>query len=124
MARNQKNFAYQLYVDDNGASWNVRGETGGAAAAVDGHAAFNATFPVFGRQSRRRHVRKIIYQDPTTLRTIDPIFYTAAAYAAVAPGDIVAVQVAGLATTVNYSAIEKVPERMPLAHASSNLPDS
>ncbi len=124
MARNQKNFAYQLYVDDNGDSWNVRGETGGAAAAVDGHAAFNAAHPVFGRQTRRRHVRKIIYQDSVTLRTVDPIFYTAAAYAAVAPGDIIAVQVTGLATTVIYAAIEKLPERLPLAHASSNLADT
>lgn len=124
MARNQKNFAYQLYIDDNGAEWNVHGETGGAAAAVDGHGARDITKPVFGRQSRRRHVRKIIYQDPVTFRTIDPIFYTAAAYAAVAPGDIVAVQVTGLATTVNYEAIEKVPERMPLGRASRNLADT
>lgn len=124
MARNQKNFKYFLYVDDNGDSWNVRGESGGAADAVDGHATFDATKPVWGAQSRRRHVRKIKYQDSTTLRTIDPIFYTAAAYAAVSPGDTLAVQVTGLATTVNYVAIEKIPERLSLAHASTNLADA
>jgi hypothetical protein len=124
MARNQKNFAYQLYIDDNGQEWNYHGETGGAATAVDGHATFDATKPVFGRQSRRRHPRKIVYQDSVTHRTVTPVFYTAAAYAAVAPGDIIAVQVAGLATTVNYAAIEKIPERMPLPRTSLNLADS
>jgi len=124
MARNQKNFKYQLYVDDNAASWNVRGEDGGALAAVDGHAAFNATFPVFGRQTRRRHVRYVEYQDPTTLLTVKGIVYTSAAFAAIAPGDIVAVQVAGLATTVNYTVSAKIAEKIPLAKASTNKADS
>lgn len=110
MARNQKNFRYFTYVDDSGASWNKRGEDGGAATAVDGHAGADPANPVW-EESRRNSVRKIRYQDPTTGRTIDPIFYTAAAYAAVALGDIVAVQVAGLATTVNYAAVQKIGER-------------
>lgn len=110
MPRNQKNFGYQTYVDDDGTSWNKRGETGGAAAAVDGHAAAVASQPVWEERPHNT-VRKIIYMDPTTGRTVKPIFYTAAAYSAVALGDIVAVQVAGLATTVNYTAIQKVPEK-------------
>lgn len=109
MARNQKNFRYFTYVDDGGVSWNKRGEDGGAAAAVDGHAAAVATQPVW-EEKRFNRVRKIRYMDATTGRTIDPIFYTAAAYAAVALGDIVAVQVAGLATTVNYTAVQKLGE--------------
>ena len=110
MARNQKNFKYFTYVDDGSVSWNKRGEDGGAAAAVDGHAAAVASQPVWEETPRNR-VRKIQYMDSTTGRSIFPIFYTAAAYAAVALGDIVAVQVAGLATTVNYAAVKKLPER-------------
>jgi hypothetical protein len=70
------------------------------------------------------HVRKIIYQDPVTFRTIDPIFYTAAAFTTVALGDIVAVQVAGLATTVNYTAVKKVPEKQPSRGSSRQLADT
>jgi len=110
MARNQKNFKYFTYVDDAGTSWNKRGEDGGAASAVDGHAAAVATQPVWEETSRNK-VRRIRYMDSTTGRTVVAIFYTAAAYAAVALGDIVAVQVAGLATTVNYAAVQKLGER-------------
>lgn len=110
MPRNQKNFRYFTYVDDGGTSWNKRGEDGGAATAVDGHAAAVASQPVWEETARNR-VRKIRYMDAATGRTIDPIFYTAAAYAAVALGDIVAVNVAGLATTVNYAAVQKMGER-------------
>lgn len=124
MARNQKNFKLQLYVDDNGTSWNVRGEDGGAAAAVDGHATADPTKATWWRMTRRQHVRYIVYQDPTTFRTIKPIFYTAAAFAAVALGDIVAVQVAGLATTVNYSAVKKIGEKQASRAVGRELPDS
>lgn len=122
MARNQKNFQNFLYVDDNGDSWNKRGEDGGAAAAVDGHAALDATKPFWEDHARMR-VRRIIYTDPTTGRTIDPIFYTPTAYNAVALGDTVAVQVSGLATTVNYAASKKVPEKQPSRRAARQLPD-
>jgi hypothetical protein len=123
MARNQKNFKLQLYVDDNGNDWNVRGEDGGAAAAVDGHGAADATKPTWWKMTRRQHVRYIVYQDPTTFRTIKPIFYTGAAFAAVALGDIVAVQVAGLATTVNYTAVKKISEKQASRAVGRELPD-
>lgn len=122
MARNQKNYQNFLYVDDNGVSWTKRGEDGGAAAAVDGHATGTGA-PTWIDSSRMR-VRKIIYQDPVTFRTVDPIFYTAAAFAAVALGDIIAVQVAGLATTVNYNAVKKVAEKQPSRGASRQLADT
>lgn len=123
MTRNQKNFQLFTYVDDNGTSWNKRGEDGGAAAAVDGHAVFNATQPPWEDHGRMK-VRRIIYTDSTTGRTVDPIFYTPTAFNAVALGDILAVDVAGLATTINYSASKKVPERQPSRRAALNqLPD-
>lgn len=118
----QKNFQLFTYVDDNAVSWNKRGEDGGPAAAVDGHAAFGA-HPNWGRETRRHSVRKIIYQDPTTFRTVTCIFYTAAAYAAVALGDIVAVSVEGEVAAVNYNAIKKIPERQPRAAGARQLAD-
>lgn len=121
MARNQKNMQNFLYVDDNGDSWTKRGEDGGAATAVDGHAA-GANDPVW-IDSARMKVRRIIYRDPATFRTVDPIFYTAAAFAAVALGDIIAVQVEGLATTVNYEAYKKVAEKQPSRGAARQLAD-
>lgn len=122
MARNQKNFQNFLYVDGNGVSWTKRGEDGGAAAAVDGHAAQTGA-PMWIDSSRMR-ARRIVYQDPTTFRTVTPIFYTQAAWEAVAFGDIVAVQVAGLATTVNYAAVDKIEEKQPRRGNARQLPDA
>lgn len=122
MARNQKNFQNFLYVDDNGVHWTKRGEDGGAGAAVDGHAAHDGS-PTWIDSARMR-VRRIIYQDPVTFRTVDPIFYTAAAFSAVALGDIVAVQVEGLATTVNYGAVKKVAEKQPSRGTARQLADT
>ena len=122
MARNQKNFDNFLYVDDNSVSWTKRGESGGAATAVDGHA--TGTGAPTWIDSSRMKVRRIIYQDATTFRTADPIFYTAAAFAAVDLGDIIAVQVEGLATTVNYTAVKKIAERQPSRGVSRKLADA
>jgi hypothetical protein len=122
MARNQKNFDNLLYVDDNGVSWTKRGEVGGDATAVDGHA--TGTGAPTWIYTARMKVRRIIYQDPTTFRTVSPIFYTAAAFAAVALGDILAVQVEGLATTVNYGATTKVAEKQPSRGVSRKLADT
>jgi hypothetical protein len=121
MARNQKNFQNFLYVDDNGVSWTKRGEDGGDGAAIDGHATGTGA-PTWIDSSRMR-ARRIVYQDPTTFRTVSPLIYTAAAFAAVALGDIVAVQVEGLATTVNYSAVKKIAEKQPGRGAARQLAD-
>jgi len=113
MARNQKNFTLFHYVDDLGGDWNKRGEDGGAAAAVDGHATFGA-FPVFPAMSRRYAPRRIVYTDLATFRKVYPVFYTAAAAAAVALGtDTIDVDVAGDGTAVAYTATRLLPERMP-----------
>jgi hypothetical protein len=69
-------------------------------------------------------VRRIIYQDPTTFRTVSPIIYTPTAFSAVALGDIIAVQVEGLATTVNYTAVKKLAERQPSRGAARQLADT
>lgn len=123
MVADQKNFNLFTYVDDAGVAWNKRGEDAGPAAAVDGHAAFGAN-PNWGRETRRHSVRKIIYTDPTTFRTVTPIFYTAAAWNAVAVGsDIVAVHVPGNTAAVNYTATKRISERQPAAKASRQAAD-
>lgn len=121
MTRNQKNFENFLYVDDNGVHWTKRGEVGGDASAVDGHANGDGS-PTWIDSSRMR-ARRIIYQDPTTFRTVSPLFYTAAAFAAVALGTNLAVQVEGLATTVNYAAVKKIAEKQPARGVSRKLAD-
>jgi hypothetical protein len=124
MARNQRNFRFWKYVDDNGFEWSLRGESGGAGAGVDGNAANDLADPVFGRQTLRRHPRFVVAQDPVTFRTIKFVVYTLAAFAAIAGGDVIAVQVAGLATTVNYNVSRKIGEKMPIGSASRNLADA
>lgn len=124
MARNQKNFSYFTYVDDNGTTWNVRGEDGGAFSAVDGHTALTPGEPVWGRQTRRRHVRYVEATDPTTFRKIRGIVYTPTAFAAIAPGADIAANVEGLATTVVFDVSAKVAEKQPVAAASRHLADA
>ncbi len=120
MAADQRNFENYLYVDDNGTSWTKRGEVG-PAAAVDGHAT-GTDDPVWINSARMK-VRTITYVDVTTFRTIRPIFYTAAAFAAVALGDIVAVHVEGETATVNYKADKKNAERQPHRGPARQLVD-
>lgn len=118
----QKNFQLYTYVDDNGVSWNKRGEEDDLRSAVDGSSAFGA-HPNWGRETPRHSVRKIVYADSTTFRTKTVIFYTAAAYAAVALGDIIAFPVEAEVASVNYAARKKIPERQPGAFAARQLAD-
>jgi len=122
MAADQRNFQLYTYVDDAGVSWNKRGELDAARNAVDGNAAFG-NHPNWGTETRRHSVRKIIYTDSTTFRTKRVIFYTNAAYAAVALGDIIAFHVEGEVAAVNYSATKKVPEHQPAAIGTRQLTD-
>lgn len=124
MARNQKNFSYFTYLDDNGETWNVRGESGGAGTGVDGSTAFTPGAPVWGRNTRRRHVRYVEATDATTFRKIRFVVYTPTAFAAIAGGDAISVQVPGLATNVGYNVSAKIPEKQPIAGASRHLADA
>jgi hypothetical protein len=121
MARNQKNFSYFAYLDDNAANWNVKGEDGGALSAVDGHTT-NYTHPVWqGQKDARNHPRYVVAVDPTTFRSIRGIVYTPTAYAAIDIGDTISVQVTGLATNVDYTVTDKIAEKKRNAKASFHL---
>lgn len=123
MAADQKNLTLFTYVDDGGTSWNKRGELDAVRNAVDGSTAAGAN-PNWGRETRRHSVRKIIYQDPTTFRTKTVIMYTAAADAAITLGtSTLAFHVEGETATVTYTAVKRIPERLPSAAASRNLID-
>lgn len=121
MPRARKNFSYFTYVDDNGDVWNVRGEDVGAFTGVDGHAAFTAGAPVWGRNTRRRHVRYVVAEDPGSFRTARGIIYTPAAFAAIAGGDAINVNVPGQDAAVVYNVSQKIPEAQPLPKASRHL---
>jgi hypothetical protein len=123
MAADQKNFGYQKYVDDDGTSWNIRSEIGSPAAGVDGHAALDNTLPTWGRTSRVRHPRYVEWTDNTTFRKVRHIIYTAAAYAAIARGDTIAVHVPGNTATVDYTVSAKIGEKQPFANPSRTLAD-
>lgn len=123
MPGNEKNFQLFDYVDDNGFHWCLKGESGGAGTAIDGHAAPVFTNPVFGKITRRRHPRYIVATNVTTFRTIRFIVYTAAAYAAIAGGSTVAVQLPGLATTTPFLVSAKIGDKIPIGKASRNLAD-
>lgn len=123
MAVNQRNMSYFLYVDDNGASWNVQGEDGGPGSGVDGHATDYA-HPAFGRATRVRHPRYALYRDASSFRTYRTVVYTAAAFAAIVPGATVTVPVAGGATGVTYTLKQKIGEKLPIPAASKHLAES
>jgi len=123
MAADQPNFGYQKYVDDDGNGWNVRSETGGPFAGVDGHAALDATLPAWGRQSRFRHVRRVVAMDPTTFRTVRGVIFTAAAYAAIHRGDVIPVHVQGEVAAVNYTVSAKLAEKLPGVNTARQVAD-
>lgn len=123
MPADQKNFQLYTYVDDQGVSWNKRGELDAVRNAVDGSSAFGSN-PNWGTESPRHRVRKMVYQDPSTFRTKTVIMYTAAAAAAVAIGtDTLSFHVEGETAAVAYTAIAIIPEKQPRAAGSRQLAD-
>jgi hypothetical protein len=121
MTADQKNFQNFKYTDDNSVDWTKRGESDAVRAAVDGSTS-GAGDPTW-LDGPRMTARHIIYQDPTTFRTKRVIFYTGAAFGAVALGDILAFHVEGETTTVNYAATKKVAEKQPSRGAARQLAD-
>jgi hypothetical protein len=107
------NRTYYHYVDEQGINWNVPGDTVWGAAAASGGSAAGA-YPAWGRNTKRRHVRYAVFQDPTSFRTRKMIVYTAAAFTALTSASTLAVQLVGASTPVTYKLIAKIPEKQPL----------
>jgi hypothetical protein len=119
----QKNFSYFLYIDDNAVNWDVFGEDGGPGSAVDGHTT-DFTHPAWGRNTRRRHVRYAVYQDPSSFRTVKCVIYTPTAFAAIVAGDTVSVPIPGSDTNTTYTLSAKIAERQPIPKASRHLAET
>jgi glycine/D-amino acid oxidase-like deaminating enzyme len=123
MAADQKNFSRFTYVDNNGVSWNKRGELDTVRNAVDGSTASGGHVE-WGAESRNHSVRKGVYTDSTTFRTKTIILYTAAAAAALTPGtSTLAFHVEGETGTVTYTYGGLIAERQPKSNPVRNLAD-
>jgi hypothetical protein len=121
MAVEQRNFQLYTYVDNNGVSWDKRGEQDAVRNAVDGSTAFGA-HPAWGRETRRHRTRKVIYRDATTFRTKTVIMYTAAALAAITLGtSSLTFFIEGEATGVVYLAYKVIAENQPSVGAARQL---
>lgn len=118
----QPNFNYFTYVSDDGTTYNIRASAEWAATAAHGLAARTSGAPRF-IESAQQAPRKFIYRDPTTFRSRTGPVGTAAAYAAAAIGDVIAVPVQGLAGTVNYELVKKVGEKVPTTIVGRTNPD-
>lgn len=109
----QRNFDYFLYESDDGNNYCLRADDDWGNNAASGGAAC-AGAPAYGRATTRRAPRKVIYRDPQTFRTVTEPVFTSTAFAALTVGsDTLSVSVPGLATTVSYTLVKKVPERIP-----------
>lgn len=123
MAANQVNYQVFTYVDDNGTTWNKRGELDTAVNAIDGSTALTAGAPVWPRATRRMHTRYAVFFDPTTFRQKRIIVYTSAAFAAITGATTLAVNVPGNTAAVTYSLAEKIAEKQPVGKATRQLAD-
>ena len=114
MPANQRNFQWFTYTDDAGNAWNKKGSLDAAINAIDGSTAFTAGARVWPHRTRRYHTREAIFKDATTQRKVKIPVYTTAAYTAIVKGTTtLAISVPGLATTVTYTAFDKIGEKTP-----------
>jgi hypothetical protein len=123
MAANQLNYEVFTYVDDNGTTWNKRGQLDTAVNGIDGSSAFTTGAPEWPRASRRFHTRTATFFDPATFRTKRIIVYTAAAYAAIDGTTTLAVSIPGETGSVTYSLSEKNAEKQPVGKTTRKLED-
>ena len=122
MAQDSRNTSLFTYVDNDGNTWNARGEKQTAVNAIDGSTTLTAGAPVW-INSKKRRTRKVIFEDPATFRTKVVVVFTAAAFTAITGSTTLAVPVPGSATAVTYSLSQKIDEKQPIAKASRNLAD-
>jgi hypothetical protein len=124
MALNQKNLQTFTYVDNGGKSWNKRGVQDTAINAIDGSAPLNAANSVWPFESRRFHVRKAVFYDPATFRTVRIIIYTQAAMTTIlTTPPTLAVSVPSQVGPVNYSLRATIDEKQPRAATARQLID-
>jgi hypothetical protein len=106
-------YSVNAYIDDAAQVWNIRGNAAWAADAASGATVAGAHPFWGGRNTKRRHPRYVIYQDPASGRTVRRIVYTPAAMAALAVGATHTFSYPGLETAVAENLVLKEPERQP-----------
>lgn len=117
MAGLADNFVYSDYVSDDGRTYSLRTISAWAAAAASGGTS-SSTNPLYGRESRRRSVRKVRFIDAAVPgRSVTLPVFTPTAYAAITVGTTTFARgVRGEAAAVTFTADKKIPERVP-SHA-------
>lgn len=125
MAATQPNFNYSQYVSDDGTTYCLKASQEWISAAGNpGGSATCSANPAYGRATRRRAPRKVIYRDPTTFRTRTVPVFTSAAYSALDVGAAtLSVFVPGEAGAVTYTLVKKIPERIPSTVVGRQDPD-
>ena len=104
-------FAYFRYTANDGSFWSVKADQDYGATANSGLGAFNAADPLWP-SSKRWHLRKASFFDPTTGLKTARVAGTAAA-GFLTPGTVYASVVRGSAGTVAYTSQGMIPERRP-----------
>lgn len=113
MPADQLNWNYYTYVSDDGTTYNLRANEQWVAAVATGLAAATVGAPRYISSSQKAP-RHVIYRDSTTFRTRSGPIGTAAAFAALNLGATANFAVPGLATTVAYTLVKKVGEKVPV----------
>ena len=125
MTATQRNFNYSQYLSDDGTTYCLKAsqEWISAAGNPGGSAACSAN-PAYGRATRRRAPRKVIFREPTTFRTVTVPVFTPTAYSAIDVGSTtLAVFIPGETGSVTYTAVKKIPERIPSTVVGRQDPD-
>lgn len=117
----ERNLQWFRYVSDGGTNFGIQADQDWGVTPGSGLASFNSADPAWGPQSRLHSVRKAVYRDPVTFRTVTHPVGTAAAFAAL-PATI-SVPLPGTATPVTYNLSRRQPEKMRIPGPSRNLPD-
>jgi hypothetical protein len=117
----QPNKQWFRYVTDGGINVAIQADQDWGVNAASGLTAFNATDVPFGPQTRTHHLRKAVYRDAVTFRTVVHPVGTAAALAAL-PATL-QVFVPGNAAAVTYNLSQRRPEKLRIPGPSRNLTD-
>ena len=118
---NERNLQWYRYVSDAGVNFGIVADQDWGNNAASGLSAFNAADPAFGPQSRQHRVRKALYRDPVTFRTVKHPVGTSAAFTALPT--TISVPLPGSVTPETYNLAQRIPEKMRIPGPSRNLVD-
>jgi hypothetical protein len=125
MAATQRNFNFSQYVSDDGTTYCLKASQEWISAAGNpGGSVTCSGNPAYGRATTRRSPRKVVYRDATTFRTVTVPVFTPTAYAAISVGSsTLPIMIPGETGSVTYTAVKKVPERIPSTVIGRQDPD-